>query len=111
MELSTVLFDDVVVVSVKGEVDAITAPELDAFLKDQLDQRKNMVVNFSRLDYISSAGLRVLLAVVKEARKCAGDLRLAKVKDNIEKVLNVSGFISILKIYPDVDAAVGSFAR
>lgn len=110
MELSTVISDDVVVVSVKGEVDAITAPELDAFLKDQLDQRKNMVVNFSRLDYISSAGLRVLLAVVKVARRSGGDLRLAKVKDNIEKVLNVSGFISILKIYPDVDAAVGSFA-
>jgi anti-anti-sigma factor len=111
MELSTVLSDDVIIVSVKGEVDAITAPELDAFLKDQLDQRRNMVVNFSRLDYISSAGLRVLLAVVKEARKSGGDLRLAKIKENVEKVLSVSGFTNILKIYPDVDTAVGSFSR
>ena len=61
------------------------------------------------LEYTSSAGLRVLLSTLKEARQRGGDLRLAAVQERVRRVLDLSGFTSILKCYPDVDAAVASY--
>jgi anti-sigma B factor antagonist len=61
------------------------------------------------VEYTSSAGLRALLATVKEARIKGGDLRLASVGGSVHRVLELSGFTSILKLYGDVDAAVASY--
>lgn len=100
----------VTIVSVSGSVDGLTAPALTSFLTKQLgEHRSNLVVNLHEVDYISSAGLRALLGALKESRQQGGDLRLAVVQENVRKVLNMSGFTSILKLYPDVPAAVGSF--
>ena len=52
----------------------------------------------------------MLLNSVKEARSKGGDLRFAGVQPNVKKVLDLSGFMSIIKSYPDVDSAVASFA-
>jgi anti-sigma B factor antagonist len=60
--------------------------------------------------YTSSAGLRALLATVKDARSRGGDLRLAAVNPAVRKVLDLSGFTSILKVYDEVDEAVASYA-
>lgn len=98
------------VVSVSGSLDALTAPELADTLSNQLKQGKtNIVADLAALDYTSSAGLRVLLNGVKEARQKGGDLRLAAVQPNVNKVLELSGFTTIIKSFPDVDAAVASF--
>jgi anti-anti-sigma factor len=100
----------VTIVSVSGSVDGLTAPALTGFLTKHLgEHRSNIVVNLHEVDYISSAGLRALLGALKESRQQGGDLRLAAVQENVRKVLNLSGFTSILKLYPDVLAAVGSF--
>jgi hypothetical protein len=69
-----------------------------------------LVVDLSGVDYTSSAGLRALLATVKETRRRGGDLRLADINPNVRKVLDLSGFATILKIYTGVDEAVASFA-
>ncbi len=98
------------VVSVSGSLDALTAPELADTLSNQLKQGKtNIVADLAALDYTSSAGLKVLLNGVKEARQKGGDLRLAAVQPNVNKVLELSGFTTIIKSFPDVDAAVASF--
>lgn len=98
------------VAGVNGNVDGLTAAELSRVLVDEVaGGGHRMVVSLAGVDYTSSAGLRVLLAVVKEARSRGGDVRLAAVRDNVRKVLELSGFTSILKLFPDVDAAVASF--
>lgn len=111
MDLKTETRDNVFVLSVSGSLDALTAPELADAISTQLrDGKTQLVADLAGLDYTSSAGLRVLLNGVKEARQNGGDLRLAAVQPNVKKVLDLSGFTSIMKSFPDVDAAVASFA-
>jgi len=95
---------------VQGNVDGMTSAELNRVLGGEVaDGGHRMVVSLEGVDYTSSAGLRVLLSVVKEARGRGGDVRLAGVRDNVRKVLELSGFTSILKLYPDVASAAKSF--
>ncbi len=111
MELSSNDFENGVIVSIKGELDAVTGPELANFFKVCMVEQKNLIADFSKVDYISSAGLRVLLATVKETRRISGDLRLSNVQENVNKVLKISGFVSILKIFPNTDSAIESFTE
>jgi len=110
MELSSKPVENGVIVSIKGELDAVTGPELTNFFKELMEEQNNLIADFSKVDYISSAGLRVLLATVKETRRMGGDLRLANVQDNVNKVLKISGFVSILKVFSDIESAVNSFS-
>ena len=68
-----------------------------------------IVGDFAQVEYTSSAGLRALLETVKETRQQGGDLRLAGVTPDVLRVLELSGFTHILKIFPDVESAVASF--
>lgn len=111
MELNSETRGTVQIVSVNGSLDALTAPELADALGVQLRNGQTQIVaDLSGLEYTSSAGLRVLLNSVKDARSKGGDLRLAGVQANVKKVLDLSGFMSIMKSFADVDAAVASFA-
>lgn len=111
MELSTKSFENGVTVSIKGEVDSLTSPDLTSCFKEQMEKQKNIIADFSEVDYISSAGLRVLLATVKEVRRMGGDLRLTNLHANVAKVLNISGFVRILKVFPDIESAESSFTE
>jgi anti-sigma B factor antagonist len=62
------------------------------------------------VNYTSSAGLRALLGNVKESRRLGGDLRIAAMQPAVERVLSLSGFTSIIKVYSDTGAAVSSFS-
>ena len=111
MDLKTTDQNNVCVLAVGGSLDALSAPELADAIAGQLREGKTqLVADLGALDYTSSAGLRVLLNGVKEARQKGGDLRLAAVQPNVKKVLDLSGFTSIMKSFPDVDSAVASFA-
>lgn len=101
----------VTVVSICGSVDSLTAESLATKLGEQLGMGKTQIVaDLSGVDYTSSAGLRALLASMKEARQRGGDFRLAAVQPDVRRVLDLSGFTSILKVYGDVESAVASFA-
>ncbi len=109
MKLNSKQIKNVVVVSIEGDLDAQSGTELTLFFTDQMANSKNLVADFSKVEFISSAGLRVLLATVKDTRQQGGDLRLAATQDNVKKVLTISGFTRILKIFPDVDNAITSY--
>jgi anti-sigma B factor antagonist len=99
------------VVQVDGSLDALSADQLLAALSGEVQSgRTKLVAACGGLEYTSSAGLRVLLATLREARRRGGDLRLAAVRDKVLRVLALSGFTSILKCYPDVDSAVASYS-
>lgn len=100
----------VIVVRVEGSIDGLTGPELQTVLDQQIASGQHrLVADFGQVDYTSSAGLRVLLGTVKSTRAAGGDLRLAAVRDGVRRVLEMAGFMGILKTFPDVDAAVASF--
>lgn len=100
----------VTVVAVNGSIDALTADALVAALQEQVQSgRTQLVAALAEVEYTSSAGLRVLLGALKETRSRGGDLRLAGMQQRVHKVLELSGFTSILKVYPDVPAAVASY--
>lgn len=98
------------IVKVTGSVDALTAAELSNVLSKQvLDGRANLVVDLIDVEFMSSAGLRALLGAVKEARSHGGDLRITSTNPGIEKVLKMSGFHNIAKVFPSRAEAVSSF--
>lgn len=98
------------VVEVSGTVDAVTAPRFAEALQDEVAAgRTQVVVDLADVAYISSAGLRAVLAALKAARAAGGDLRLARAGAPVAQVFDLAGFGSILRSFDDVDAAVASF--
>ena len=111
MKITDKSIKDVTVVSVEGSIDALTAPEISQYLNGLISSGKiNLVADFSGVDYTSSAGLRVLLEAVKETRGKGGDFYLANIRPDVEKVLSLSGFTSIMKIFSDAEQAVNNFS-
>jgi anti-sigma B factor antagonist len=100
----------IAIVAIDGSVDGTTAGDLVSALRQQVTGGTvHLVADMAGVDYTSSAGLRALLESVKEARQHGGDLRLASVRREVLRVLELSGFTSILQVYPDVDSAAASF--
>ncbi len=81
----------------EGRLDTITAPELEAVLKESLTDVKELIFDFESLEYISSAGLRVLLSAQKIMNK-QGAMRILNVNDVIMEIFEVTGFSDILTI-------------
>lgn len=110
MQLTSETQGGATVVRVAGSVDSLTADALLAALQSHVDDgRVCLVCDLSAVEYTSSAGLRALLATLKATRQQGGDFRLAAVQPAVHRVLELSGFTSILKLYGDVDDAVRSF--
>ena len=101
---------DVTTVHIAGSVDSVTAEALQQVLSGELAaDHHRLVADFGAVEYTSSAGLRVLLATLKQARSRGGDLRLAALNPDVRKVLDLSGFTTILRVFDSVDDAVQSF--
>lgn len=109
MEISVKPLKHVDIVKVSGRIDSATATDLDNALKGLLERGRNkIVVDCAELDYMSSAGLRALLAALKTARH-GGNLVLAKTNERIRDTLTLVGFQSLLLQYDDIVDAVDSF--
>ena len=83
--------------SLEGRLDTTTAPDLDKAFNDTLDGVSELTLDFSSLDYISSAGLRVLLSAQKLMNK-RGEMKITHVNEIIMEILDVTGFSGILTI-------------
>lgn len=84
-------------IALSGRLDTITAPQLEADLKNSLPGVEHLVLDFAELAYLSSAGLRVLLGAQKQMNK-QGDMLLRNVNDTISEIFEVTGFADILTI-------------
>ncbi|MBQ0010118.1 MAG: STAS domain-containing protein [Ruminococcus sp.] len=84
-------------VAVAGRLDTTTAPQLEAELKGSLDGITALTLDFAGLEYISSAGLRVLLATQK-VMNTQGKMVIRNVNDDIKEVFEITGFCDILTI-------------
>ncbi len=81
-----------------GRLDTATAPQLQEVLIPAFDEAEDVVLDFEKLAYVSSAGLRVLLMGQKEAKKKSGSLALRGVSEDIMEVLEMTGFADMLTI-------------
>ena len=80
-----------------GRLDTTTAPELEAALDEVLENTKELIFNLENLEYISSAGLRVILKAQK-SMNTKGSMKLTGVNDSIIEVFDITGFLDILTI-------------
>ena len=81
----------------EGRLDTITSPELEKALKESLDGVSELTLDFEKLDYISSAGLRVLLTAQKTMNR-QGSMKIVHVCETIMEIFEVTGFLDILTI-------------
>jgi anti-sigma B factor antagonist len=88
---------DETVIEIAGRLDTITAPVLDKTINEDIEQTKNLVLNIKGVDYISSAGLRVLLAAQKKMQKI-GSMKVTNVCAEVMDVFEMTGFADILVI-------------
>jgi len=110
MKIETRELKHVSVVKVVGRVDSATAPDLEKSLQGLVDSDRNQIVlDLQEIEYMSSAGLRVLVTMLKAAKKNGGDLRLSQLSLRVKEVLELAGLTPVFGIYPDVVEAVGSF--
>ena len=84
-------------VALEGRLDTVTAPELEAELKDALEGVTELVLDMKDLEYISSAGLRVLLTAQKSMSQ-KGSMKLINVNETVMEIFDVTGFVDILTI-------------
>ncbi len=84
-------------IALVGRLDTVTSPQLQEVLDSSLNGINELVFDFAKLDYISSAGLRVLLATNKKMAK-AGKMVIRNVNDVVQEVFDMTGFADILNI-------------
>ena len=109
MDINTKKEKGIPVVSVKGRIDAVTAPEFEKSLSEIITSgEKTVLINLENLEYISSAGLRSILATAKRLKSENGKMLFTGLKGPVEEVFKISGFYSIFTIFESEGAALGS---
>jgi len=111
MEIVTRQLKRVDIVGISGRIDSSVAAQLeDAFKAITSAGRYRIAVDMQNLDYISSRGLRALIATLKETRRWnRGDVRLCNVPERIRGVLDLAGFTPLFKIFDNSVDCIGSF--
>lgn len=101
---------DVKVVSLRGRLDTNNSPKVREALDKAVDDgARKLLLDFNAVDFVSSAGLRVLLAMAKRLKGDGGGLRVCGLNDTVQEVFEISGFDAILEVFGDRDAALEGF--
>lgn len=87
-----------VTLALSGRLDTVTAPQLEEKIQESLSGAEKLILDFEKLDYLSSAGLRVLLTAHKAMVKSGGQLEIRHVNEVIHEVFEVTGFLDVLNI-------------
>ena len=110
MNAITESIGDVLVVGPQGKLDGSNSRELENLLQSAIREGSSRILlDFSALDYISSSGLRVIIATAKLLKKNAGAVALCNLNDHILKVFQMSGFDTILDIEETRESALAAF--
>lgn len=101
------LEENIQVIQLEGRLDSNTSPELSDFMRNNdFGDYQGVILEMTKLNYISSAGLRVLLNSSKEFKARDADFALCGMQDHIREVFEISGFDTFLKIHPTLDEAL-----
>jgi anti-anti-sigma regulatory factor len=94
LEIQSEQRQETLIISLVGSLDALT---------------QQIIVDLSQVDFMSSAGIRVLLDMLKRSRGMGGDLRLAATQSGVQRTLELSGMVRVLQVYASVEEAVRSY--
>jgi anti-sigma B factor antagonist len=101
---------EISILSVKGFLDAHTAPRFEKSIQDEVDSgRFRLIVDCAGLTYISSAGLGVFMSFVEDLRDKGGDIKICGLADTVYQVFDILGFPALFDILPDRQAAIDKF--
>ena len=111
VKITTKEYKRVDLVEISGRIDSSTAPQLEQALKKIIDEgRFRIVVDLADTDFMSSAGLRALIAALKQVRRFnRGDLRLAAISAKVKKAFELAGLLELFQVFDNTIDAVGSF--
>ena len=97
MNINIEKFDNSTIFNLEGRLDTVTAPELEQVINNEGEALENLVLDFGGINYISSAGLRVLLGTQKKMN-AQGSMELINVSEDVMDILEMTGFADILVI-------------
>ena len=107
MEMTTEKTGDNLIIFPEGRIDSQNAQSFQDRISSYInDGERSIILDFSGIEYISSACLRALLYLTKQMKKNNGRIALCSLKQSVNKILKVSGFDSILEIFKDRDSAI-----
>jgi len=110
MEIIEKKQDDISIFELQGRLDSNTSPALEEKIFEAIEKGSSkMIVDFKSLDYISSAGLRVINKTTKRLKNNSGKLVLCSMQDYIKEVFEITGFDSFLPIVSSYDEAIKEF--
>ena len=99
--------EDVSIFKLNGRLDSNTSPALEKKLVSAIENgTRNMVIDFENLDYISSAGLRIILKTTKDLKRTDGHIVLCAMQDYVREVFEIAGFDTFLPIFSTVEEAL-----
>lgn len=110
IEIRVSQLDNITLVEAHGRIDSMTANQLGEALNVSIDQgAHHLVLDLGGVEYMSSAGLREIVAALKKVKRSAGDLRLAQPADRVLEVLEMAGLDTIIQIFPTQSEALASY--
>jgi anti-sigma B factor antagonist len=110
MKIETSVNDSVTVVDLEGNLDTNTSVDAQDHLNGLMDDGvAKLLVDFTKVDFVSSAGLRVLLATAKRLGGIGGSLRICGLNEEVNEVFEISGFSTILDVFPTRNDALQGF--
>lgn len=110
MEITTSVQEKVTIISIAGRIDTISAPVLEQTINHTIDSGvRRMLLDFSKVSYISSSGLRVLLAAAKKLKNPGDRYGLCCLSADVLKIIRLAGFTSILSIYSSEGEALAGW--
>lgn len=110
MEVSTLQYPRVAMIAVAGRVDSAKAAELESKLAELVQAEKiQIVLDLWGVEYMSSAGLATMVAMLKKVKRVNGDLRLCRPSRRLEEMLRLNGLTSVFATYPTPEEAMASF--
>jgi len=110
IELNEEKKGDVLVIHVKGRLDAISSPTAEKKVFDSINSgQTKLILDFSGVSYLSSAGMRMLLSTTKKLKSLSGKVVVSSITSNVMDVLKMSGFDHVLEIAATEDEALRRF--
>ena len=100
---------NIVIISIEGSIDSKTAGDLQSQIMEKVSETNNVLLDLTKVDYVSSAGLRVLLMIYRQIKLKNGKVILVGVSEEIKDVMSMTGFINFFEITDNIDNALKIF--
>ena len=102
----------ITLIRVEGRLDAASAPLLEKKLVEQVEGGKTkLLIDFAKVNYLSSAGMRLLLSTTKKLKGISGGLHLCSVSEEVMEIIKMAGFERVIQIFPTEQEAFQAFSN